>query len=266
MVAAVATLDPEIAAEQRAGGDVGMHQPARQPRQPLHERGVHALGHAAAQQDLAEQHEERNGGQEEVVRRAPRRARPWRATAASASRWPRATPSSPMPAATGIASASRPIRIDERGSQHVSRFPRAPGAPSRSRISSSTSSSADRVLISRAAAAQIAGARDRSERASSRSADHDEDHQAGEPQDLRDHGRCLQRRLAARTRYPGLRHHAPAVPGDQREEADEQDEATDRARPDAAFAATGRRANRCGCARGRAGPRRGPRRVPMASA
>ena len=57
--------------EHRAGRDVRMHQPAGQPRHPQHQRVVHALGHARAQQDFAEQHEERNRDEQEVVRGAP---------------------------------------------------------------------------------------------------------------------------------------------------------------------------------------------------
>ena len=58
---------PRDRAEQRARADVGMHQPAGQPRQPLHQGGIHALGRAAAQQDLAEHDVEGNGRQDEVA-------------------------------------------------------------------------------------------------------------------------------------------------------------------------------------------------------
>ncbi len=54
--------------------------------------------------------------------------------------------------------------------------------------------------------------------------DRDEDHQPEEPQRLRDHRGGLQRRLAARAGAPGLRDHVPAVPRDEAEEADEEDQ------------------------------------------
>ena len=57
--------------EQRAGADVGVHQPARQPGQPVRHRGVHALGDAGAQQDLAEQDEHRDRDQDHVGGGAP---------------------------------------------------------------------------------------------------------------------------------------------------------------------------------------------------
>ena len=46
--------------EQRAAADVGVQQAARQPAQPGRQRDVHAVGDAGAQQQLAQQHEQRD--------------------------------------------------------------------------------------------------------------------------------------------------------------------------------------------------------------
>ena len=57
--------------EQRARADVGVQQAARQSSEPCRERRVHAVGDAGAQQQLAQQHEQRNAGQQVLVERAP---------------------------------------------------------------------------------------------------------------------------------------------------------------------------------------------------
>ncbi|KAG1459587.1 hypothetical protein G6F57_014481 [Rhizopus arrhizus] len=57
--------------KQRGCADVGMHQPARQPRQPQAHRDVHAFGKACAQQHFAQHDEQGNRHQQELVVRAP---------------------------------------------------------------------------------------------------------------------------------------------------------------------------------------------------
>ena len=50
--------------EHGAGADVGVHQAARQPGQPLGDGIIDALGNAGAQQDLAQHDEQRDGDQD----------------------------------------------------------------------------------------------------------------------------------------------------------------------------------------------------------
>jgi hypothetical protein len=48
-----------------------VQEAARQPTDPQRERGVHLVGDAAAQQDLAKQNEQRDGSQDVLVLHAP---------------------------------------------------------------------------------------------------------------------------------------------------------------------------------------------------
>ena len=237
-----------------------MHQAAGQPRHPQHQRVVHALGHAGAQQDLAQQHEERDRHQQEVVRRAPRRSRPWRATAAASNRWPTATrPSTPRPAATGTASASRPMRMSERDAQHQSLPLAAPDAPSgrgsrprpppRPSACRSARAAPRRSPRHRACSACSSSSTPTTTKAAGRRSTAP----AGSRSASRAPTGCASPRSRTATRTP------QAVPGDQGEEADEQRRGQRGRAPGAASAGTARRANRCGYARDRAAPRRGPR-------
>ena len=226
IVAAVATLDPEVAANIAQAAMLECISPPGS-------HGTHSTSALymrsampGAQQDLAQQHEERDRDQQEVVRRAPgdlahrQRQRQLgidRPTATGRARRGRRRPERRAPAGrSGAASVM---------TEHVSRAPPLAWRSFRARISSSTSSSAERVPISRDSAAQIAAATSRSAAQEQQHAHHDERREPDDPQRLRDHGRGLQRGLAARARGPRLRHDAEAVPGDQREEADEQHEA-----------------------------------------
>ena len=57
--------------EHGARADVGVHEAARQPRQPLGDGVVDPLGDARAQQDLAQHHEQGDGDQDVLARRVP---------------------------------------------------------------------------------------------------------------------------------------------------------------------------------------------------
>src|ERR1043165_3242447 len=127
-----------------------------------------------------------------------------------------ARPRNPSPAATGIASASRPMRI-------ASVMPSMSAAP-----------------LARGAVLQVAdlvldlffgrtrrdqprhgspiSSRSKSQRRDEQDQpDHDERREPRDPDRLRDDRRRFQRRLAARSGGPGLGHDAEAMPGDQRE-------------------------------------------------
>ena len=90
--------------EQRAAADVGVQQPARQPRQPGRQADVHPVGEAAAQQDLAEQDEQRDGGEQVLVLDAPDDAADRIHEARAEAAMP---PAMPMPART--AATGRPM-------------------------------------------------------------------------------------------------------------------------------------------------------------
>jgi hypothetical protein len=60
IVAAVATDEPDVAAKS-----------AQQPREPRGQRNVHPVRDAGTQQQLTEQHEQRNRGQQVLVADAP---------------------------------------------------------------------------------------------------------------------------------------------------------------------------------------------------
>jgi hypothetical protein len=54
MVAAVATLEPQVAANSEHCPHVGVHQAARQPRHPLRHRAVHPFRNAGAEENFAD--------------------------------------------------------------------------------------------------------------------------------------------------------------------------------------------------------------------
>src|SRR6266568_5179086 len=57
--------------EQRAAADIGVQKSAGQAPEPYGEYRVHAVRHAGAQQEFAEQHEQRDRGQPVLAHRAP---------------------------------------------------------------------------------------------------------------------------------------------------------------------------------------------------
>ena len=212
-------------AEQRAGADVGMHQPARQPAEPLHQRGIHALGRAGAQQDLAEQDVEGDGGQDEVAG-----GRPGELADDAAHRHRRVDV---VQQHAGQAHAGRDgDRAAEQEQQHQERdagghfFFSCSRPCATAAISSSASSErglrADRVRTGRCSRRRRSDIRPRT---SSSRQSATKNTEAREPQALRDHQRRLDRRQRVRVGDPGLADHAPGVEGHHAEEEQQRAEA-----------------------------------------
>src|SRR4051812_10495688 len=124
-----------------------MHQPARKPWHPQHQRVVHALCHAGAQQDFAEQHEKRDRDQQEVVRGAPgdlaHRKRERQLGVNAGEREPEKSETR----RNRNGEREQPDEDRKRDAEHQF-CPSRAARSFRSRISSSTSSSAERVEMS----------------------------------------------------------------------------------------------------------------------
>src|SRR5215212_8024041 len=129
----------------------------------------------------------------------------------------------PRPAATGTASARRPIRIAS-VARSISGRPFAFGA-----LPKIPDLVLD-LLLSRARADQLRSGPQLTPRHAPRRIDEDDDadrkkaDEPGEPKQLRQDRRRLKRRLAARARGPRLLDNPPAMPSHQAEEDQEQDE------------------------------------------
>jgi hypothetical protein len=200
--------------------------------------------------------------------RSPRPSRPWRATAAGGNRVSVSAmrPRTPRPAATGTASGEQPDQDRERDVQIIGRAlrlrARAPWARGSRRRPPPGRSACRR------AGPRRPGRSPRSDRVSSASTQ-SRQHAGEEEGEHAAASRATCGRMTVGVSIadwlrepddPGLLEHAAhPCQATSREEADEQHQAErGRGSTRTASAGSGRRASRCGCARGRAVRRRGP--------
>ena len=126
-----------------------------------------------------------------------------------------------MPAATAIELPRMNSRMISETAAVIASSP-ARDACSTAATSSWASSTADFEPIRANSAAQVAAQEGSTAARQQQQRNHDEEHQAGEPQALRNDQRRLDRRQRMRVGLEGLPDDAPGVPGHQREEEDEQ--------------------------------------------
>ena len=130
-----------------------------------------------------------------------------------------ASPRKPSAAATGTASASRTIRMES--AEPIIEPCLLPRCLQLADLL--LEFLAHRARADRLRGGAVPVSRDQDRRmGKKRDPDQEEERQAEQPDRLRDHGGRLQGGLAARARSPGLLDHAPAVPPDEAEKRDEE--------------------------------------------
>src|SRR5215210_906956 len=223
MVAAVATLEPEVAANiAQAAMFECMSPPGSQG---IHSTSALYMRSAIPERSRISPRSTKNGiATRRKLFDVPQAISPMASESGSFEYIAeRNRPRTPRPAATGIASARRPIRIAS-VTRSISGRPFAFGALLKV---------PDLVLhlrLGRARADQLRHGPQLTRPHEPRGIDEHDDadgekaEEPGEPEQLRQHRRRLERRLAARARDPRLLDHAPAMPSDQAEEGQEQHE------------------------------------------
>src|SRR6266568_1571135 len=220
MVAAVATLEPEVAANIAQAAMLECISPPGS--HGIHSTSALYIRSAIPERSRISPSSTKNGmATSRKLLDVPQAISPMANESGSGEYTPESVrPRMPRPAATGTASASRPTRMTM-------------VSPSMSacRAFLPLLEIADLVLhllLGRTRAdgschaVQLAAPAQDQRVDQQQDADRDETQQTGDPEQLRDHDRRLQRRLAVRARGPRLRDDAEAVPGHQPEKSDEQ--------------------------------------------